>query len=195
MILYIDLDDVCCDFTTAACEIHGVKRQEVENHRREGEWSMVRALSIATGRMQPMTLDEFWKPIDRRGEEFWTNLKPTLHLAELMNEAKDRNLLWYILTSPSLHPSSYSGKIAWIRRRMGNCNKVVMTAHKHLLAGSNTILVDDRPDNVEQFISHGGRGILFPTVGNCMHHHAKNPLPYVKEQLDACCNRKRKHSV
>ena len=158
--ILLDMDEVLVDFMGGALRAHGISREEYLQLATPGEWGMVEQLG--------MTGNEFWAPIVRQGEEFWVELE--LHpwaqrLLDLVNELSGD---WVIVTSPGSHPASYSGKMRFLYRRLGNwCIEVVMTDHKELLARNRqTILIDDREETVSAFSAAGGTGVLFPAFHN-----------------------------
>lgn len=104
--------------------------------------------------------EEFWAPINNSGKEFWENL-------EWMSDGKR---LWsyieeyypIILSSPSRRGfGSREGKKNWVDRELpGTPLILAYSYHKQKYADKNHILIDDRPSNIEQWISKGGIGIL-----------------------------------
>ena len=178
MNIYLDLDDVLCDFVGAALKLHGWTRPQWEAVQERGRWEMLTALG--------MTIDQFWQPIHDAGEAFWVNLEEKVHFRQLLALADHYGGAgnWHIATSPSYSPSSYSGKARWIKDRLGfQFNRIIPIAHKYLLANERSLLIDDRADNVFDFIHHGGKGIIFPAIQNCLHEHSANPIPYVAQKL------------
>jgi hypothetical protein len=82
---------------------------------------------------------------------------------------KDGKQLWeYIskynptlLSAPSKNPSSRLGKRLWVKNNLPGVKLILASAEKKQnYSRGNHILIDDRPDNVDQWRSQGGIGIL-----------------------------------
>lgn len=177
-VLYVDMDDVMADFVGAACLAHGMTREKMETRRKPGCWDIKKALGANT-------LKEFWEPINATGSEFWYNLEPLPWFGELVELLVWLQIEWYILSTPGNCPSSYVGKVMWIEKYFGEeFVNYILTPHKHLLA-HNAFLVDDRPDNINKFIEHGGRGMIFPTLGGppLVHDYVHDPVGHIAKFL------------
>jgi hypothetical protein len=101
---------------------------------------------------------EFWDPISKAGEAFWTEL-------EWMSDGKQ---LWkYIekynpklLSAPSREESSKIGKRTWVKRNLPDVPLLLKAAkYKQEYASPDSILIDDRKDNIERWNAAGGIGI------------------------------------
>ena len=109
---------------------------------------------------------QFWKSIDKQGEEFWSEMGTYPWFKDLYDSLSDLGEV-YFLTSPSQNPSSLSGKLKWLQKHFNKSFKdYVITPKKHLLANENSFLIDDYPQNVDSFNKAGGTGILFPQFWN-----------------------------
>ena len=108
----------------------------------------------------PHTSNEFWTPINEKGKDFWVNL-------EWMSDGK---ILWnyiedyypILLSSPSRKGfGSREGKDIWVKRELpGVPLKLEYSFNKKKYSGPGNILIDDRESNIDQWIEHGGIGIL-----------------------------------
>ena len=177
-IILVDMDEVLTDFVTAAAHVHGVSRATLEERRVPGEWD----IAIPLGITSPA---EFWKPIDAMGERFWAELIELSSGAKLLDYIDKLKLEYYVVSTPSHNPSSWSGKKKWFIKYYGKFfNKIVLTQHKHLLAKENTILIDDRELNCTKFETHGGRSLLYPNQGNRRHYLINDKFEFVKDQLN-----------
>lgn len=178
MTVFLDLDEVLADFTGAALAVHGWTRERLEASRVPGTWDIDKPMG--------MTADEFWKPIHEMGESFWQ----TIHMLPWAREVLDLvdGLDWYIVTSPSHCITSYVGKLRWLHEHLNSVtdHRCLLTPHKYFLATyPGAVLIDDRESSVERFDYAGGVGILFPSPGNSLYEMANDPVPYLKEKLDA----------
>jgi FMN phosphatase YigB (HAD superfamily) len=134
--LYCDLDGVLVDFNKGYFELTGHKLDGV--HR---------------------TDTHFWDPINEAGYDFWINLK-------WMPDGKD---LWsYIekynpelLSAPSRQLDSRIAKHDWVNRELPDVHLILRSAkHKKDFASPTSILIDDRVDNIADWVGAGGIGIL-----------------------------------
>ena len=171
--IFVDLDDVLVDFRGGAIRLHGWDPADC----RPEMWDMCESRGV--------TQEDFWKPIDEAGEDFWYLLQPHPWIHEVI-ELVERHVgeEWYIVTSPSRHVSSYVGKLKWVKAWFGaQFDRMIPMTHKHLLADYDRVLIDDSPDNILEFNNAGGIGILFPNVGNSLHEQAHSPMDHVEEIL------------
>jgi 5'(3')-deoxyribonucleotidase len=91
---------------------------------------------------------------------------PTTEYFDMILEyLKDKE--WYILSSPTRSSKSLSGKHEWIKRHFGiTFRNFIITPQKHLLAGPNTLLIDDSIEKVEKFARCGGDSMHVPSPLN-----------------------------
>ena len=91
----------------------------------------------------------------------------------------------YLLTSPMPNIESPTGKWLWISDNLPVYLKrtIITQAPKHLLARPNTLLIDDKDENINEFEAAGGQGILVPrpynclrTLSNCANQHIRHCL-------------------
>ena len=114
----------------------------------------------------------FWEPIDAAGHKFWINLNWTPDGKELWDYIKKYSP--ELLSSPSIQNDSRVGKHDWVKRELPGVHLILRSASKkHEFASPDTILIDDRPSNIEQWISAGGIGIL--------HTSAKDSIEQLKK--------------
>jgi 5'(3')-deoxyribonucleotidase len=101
----------------------------------------------------------FWDPINKAGYDFWINLK----------WMSDGEKLWsYIekyepklLSAPSRQPESRVAKNDWVNRELPGVHLILRSAkHKKDFASPTSILIDDRVDNISDWVGAGGIGIL-----------------------------------
>lgn len=184
MAIFLDMDELLCDFTGAALRVHGYNWTDFDpgGKLRHGVsvWGLVEIMG--------MTNDQFWGPIHAEGIAFWHHLQKLPwadDLVALVQPHKD----WFISTSPSHYKPnkvfSHIGKMLWLNDHYPvHLDRVFINKHKHKLAKPHAILVDDCPDNLTRFEMQGGLGVLFPCYNNRLWQHAANPIPYVKRALE-----------
>lgn len=165
--ILLDLDEVLVDFVGPACRLHGLTNAQISRVRGrslKSGWDIVPLMAEVVGRS--FDAEEFWRPITGN-YQFWENLPLLPWYQELLHIAIVHADDWYIVTSPSLCPSSNYGKARWALNHLGRlASKVVPTSHKHLMANERTLLIDDRPASIEKFRANDGHGIIFPALGN-----------------------------
>jgi 5'(3')-deoxyribonucleotidase len=170
--VFLDMDGVCCDFVGGVFNLFGKKLNEEEWPK--GAYDIAKVLGVTEG--------ELWTKVDEAGWVFWFNLReyPWFKaLYDSLTKWSDGEL--YFLTSPSKHASCLAGKREWLSKRLGKMfDKVIYTKHKHLLAGSETYLIDDSDKNVDEFRAAGGSALLFPMPWN----KADEPTNHVKYVMD-----------
>jgi hypothetical protein len=133
--IYCDLDGVLVDFNKGYYDLTGI---DIGNtHRSDAK---------------------FFAPINKAGVKFWNNL-------EWMSDGKE---LWdYIkkyepelLSAPTRDYTSIVGKKLWVRRELPGVRLILRSAkHKKEFASPNSILIDDRIDNIKDWIDAGGIAI------------------------------------
>jgi len=101
---------------------------------------------------------DFWSSITKAGAKFWADLNWMPDGKELWNYIKQYNPK--LLTAPSREKSSEIGKKEWVKKHLPGTPVIFKQAKdKKDLAESNAILIDDRKDNIQQWIDAGGIGI------------------------------------
>jgi hypothetical protein len=66
-----------------------------------------------------------------------------------------------ILSAPSRQNDSRVGKVDWVNRELPGVPLILRSAkHKKDFASPNSILIDDRKDNIDGWIENGGEGIV-----------------------------------
>jgi cytidyltransferase-like protein len=109
--------------------------------------------------------DDFWKPITDAGVKFWTGLKWMPDGHELWNYIKGYNP--ELLSAPSREESSKIGKFVWVKRNIPGTKLLLKSAErKQDYATPNSILIDDRADNVQRWKDAGGIGIHHTSAAN-----------------------------
>jgi FMN phosphatase YigB (HAD superfamily) len=140
--IYCDLDGVLIDFNKGYYDLTGI---DIGNKLRSDA--------------------KFFAPITKAGVKFWNNL-------EWMGDGKE---LWdYIkkyepelLSAPTRDHSSIVGKKLWCRRELPGVHLILRSAnHKKDFASPDSILIDDREENIKGWIDAGGIGIHHKNTNN-----------------------------
>jgi len=122
-----------------------------------------RGYNDLTGKQTPgvdSTYDknDFWSAITKAGAKFWADLNWMPDGKQLWSYIKQYNPS--LLTAPSREKSSEIGKQEWIDKNLPGTPVIFKQAKdKKDLAEPNAILIDDRKDNIQQWIDAGGIGI------------------------------------
>jgi len=135
--VYCDMDGVLVDFERGYNELTGKKTPGIGS---------------------TYDKDDFWSAITKAGAKFWAELNwmpDGQQLWEYINQYNPK-----LLTAPSLQKSSEIGKQEWVNNNLPGTPIIFKQAKdKKDLAEPNAILIDDRKDNIQQWIDAGGIGI------------------------------------
>ena len=140
--IYCDMDGVLADFERGYKELTGVDLQ--------GEFQKG---------------DDFWDPISEKGVGFWAGLKWMPDGQELWDYLKPYKP--DLLSAPSREDSSRIGKHVWVKHKIPGTKLILRYAkQKQELATPESILIDDRQVNIDQWEAAGGIGILHTSTAN-----------------------------
>lgn len=175
----LDVDEVLADWVTPTLGLLGYDSAEV--FRR---WDAMHPRPWDLFEVIGRNPHEAWARIDDAGADFWANLRLFTWAADLLDVCHGFAPT-ILVTSPSLHESSHSGKRLWMQRHFGHYFRdYLIGPPKAHCAHPGALLIDDSPKNCEAFRKRGVHAILFPGVGNDLHHIAPDQrVPYVVEQL------------
>jgi len=110
-------------------------------------------------------IEMFWDPIAKAGKDFWANLYWMPDGQQLWDYIKQYNPK--LLTAPSREKSSRIGKQEWVDKHIPGTPIIFKKAEdKKDLADPNSILIDDRKSNIEQWINAGGIGIYHTSTAS-----------------------------
>ena len=142
--IYCDMDGVLVDFEKGYAELTNTLPSKTFNGK-----------------------EEFWEPINKAGAAWWANLDWMPDGRELWSYIKKYKP--YILTAPSMDPSSRVGKEAWCKMHINSQYKKLYfkaAKYKSDFAGENKILIDDRDDTIASWNAKGGIGIHHTSATN-----------------------------
>jgi hypothetical protein len=141
--IYCDMDGVIVDFDKGYKDLTGMTTGEANDEGRT----------------------TFWKPIAKAGASFWIKLKWMPDGQQLWDYIKPYNPI--LLSAPSKEESSKIGKRVWVKQNIPGVKLILRPAsQKQQFSGENQILIDDRVDNIEQWKSKGGIGILHTSASD-----------------------------
>jgi 5'(3')-deoxyribonucleotidase len=120
--------------------------------------------------------------------DFWRNLEWMHDGGSILGMVIKRFELKhiYLLTTPMPNLESASGKAMWVNKHIPAWNKrlIITRAPKSLLARPDTLLIDDKDQNVDEFYAAGGRACLVPRPWNRAHFCADKSVEVVKKFLE-----------
>ncbi len=104
-------------------------------------------------------IEKFWNFIDKEnGVKFWVGIPWMKDGKQLWDYIKKYEPI--ILSAPSRNNESRLGKRLWMKNNLPGIKLILAAANKKQnYSRKNSILIDDRPDNIEQWRSQGGKGI------------------------------------
>ena len=141
MIVYFDMDGVLCNFD-ARCDEFNAWREDIHKCN--------------------------WTLLDKIGPKFWSEMTPIskgmdlLHIVQSLSKSFNFNV--GILSAVHLLNGKI-GKKQWLKQNTTispEFIKIINNSHqKYKLATPDSILIDDKQENVEAFIKAGGKALLF----------------------------------
>ena len=141
--IYCDMDGVLVDFEKGYEELTGrnIKGQHVSGG------------------------PDFWDPITKAGASFWVKLAWMPDGKQLWEYIKPYTPV--LLSAPSREESSRIGKYVWVKREMPGTKLILRSAErKQEFATPQSILIDDRKDNIERWKEAGGIGIYHTSAAD-----------------------------
>ena len=181
--IFLDMDGVLVNFLGG---LHKSLRvpYSYENYSYEkGKWNMLTDIKGFDG--IPATFEQC---NDCCTTSFWQHLE-WMHdghdiLRAIFNRF-DANQI-YLLTTPMPNLESASGKMMWINDNLPVYLKrtIITQASKSFLARPDALLIDDKNENIEEFVAAGGQGLLVPRHWNRGYKQADNAANVVRESLE-----------
>lgn len=171
MKIYLDMDDVLVNYAYSVAQHFNVPMAELYARWPRGEYQIYHGLGLPDKHV--------WEEIKRQPPEFWGNMPEFPWSRELFNLSRSLGETW-ILTSPINSWSCAGGKVQWLHKFAGEeFYQYHIGKAKWDLGRWDKILVDDKEDNITQFVRDGGVGILFPAHGNKLSRHKDDPMSVV----------------
>lgn len=115
-----------------------------------------------------LTDDQMWAATRTPG--WWSELYPYPWAHEIMSRLREIDPDIIFSTAPSADPKCAAEKIDWLRSYgfMGSRNDFMIGPHKHLMAKSGALLIDDSDKNIAAFRTAGGLALTFPQPWNSL---------------------------
>ena len=183
--ILVDLDDVCNNFTMHVLStLLGYSVIEADYPVEVG-YDIAAAYNILypfgrdTADFWSMVTPDIWEDMPKREDTEW--------LLDLCSECVGRENVM-ICTKSLGDPMHFAGKIQWMYDNLPDWiqGQYSITPIKHAYAHHNVMLIDDSPENVNEFCEHGGQAILVPRPWN--RNNRLDPHTHIEECLkDAMC--------
>ena len=181
--VYLDLDGVLVNFLGGLHKSLGVSYSYENYPYEKGKWNML--TDIKGFDDIPATFEQC---NDCCTISFWQNLEWMHDGYNILTaiEYKFAPARIYLLTTPMPNYESPTGKWLWIQDNMSMYLKrtIITQAPKHLLARPDTLLIDDKDENVDGFREAGGKALLVPRPWNHAHLQTDRTVEVVKEFLE-----------
>lgn len=137
--IYCDMDGVLTDFESRFEHYSGMTPKEYEKSK--GQAAFWNLIDVEVG-------VKFWAGMDwmPQGQKLWNFISP--YNPDL-------------LTSPSRDNNSRLGKNIWVKNKLTPKPKVIFaySKNKQNYANENSILIDDKPSNIDEWAASGGIAI------------------------------------
>jgi hypothetical protein len=145
--IYCDMDGVLCNFDKRFKSLNPEKLSAAQYQTKYG-------------------VEKFWDLIDIDNKiKFWVGIEWMPDGKELWDYISKYNPT--LLSSPSKNPASRLGKRLWVKNNLpGTLLILASSEKKQNYSNKSHILIDDRPDNISQWRSQGGIGILHTDTQN-----------------------------
>ena len=145
--IYCDMDGVLCNFDKRFKSLNPEKLSAAQYQTKYG-------------------VEKFWDLIDIDNKiKFWVGIEWMPDGKELWDYISKYNPT--LLSSPTKNPASRLGKRLWVKNNLPGTPLILASSEKKQnYSNKSHILIDDRPDNISQWRSQGGIGILHTDTQN-----------------------------
>jgi len=174
MKVFLDIDGVLSAFNLWVHE----KLGRPYNYDTLTEWHWFREIGVPFHRINEICTEDFWATM------------PWMHDGRAILKAVEefsRNIT--LVTAPMPNPGSWTGKDRWVLKNLPKyADRLIVTpAPKKLLCGGlDCLLIDDKNENVDDWVAEGGSAILVPRPynNNRALSHGRDPVTHVKAELE-----------
>lgn len=166
--VFLDMDGVMVDFLGGLHRALDVPYDVRDYPYEKGKWNML--CDIRQGFEQiPSTFEQCNNACT---SDFWANLEWMLdgnEIFQMVWEKFDPENI-YLLTTCMPNPGSAPGKLRWLNKHISSFVPRAIILGSGVPKGSfakpDTLLIDDKDENVEEFAAAGGYGILVNRLWN-----------------------------
>jgi 5'(3')-deoxyribonucleotidase len=171
--IFLDMDGVLADFVGAVFKMYKHK-PVTKRHWKSGQ---------GLDDILDVPMRDIVHEIKIRGRSFWFGLKPLPVGRKIATWLFQHQYKPVILSSPTDFPECVAWKIDWLNTHYPNLTERVWTDQKHLLAGTNRILIDDLSQNCRNWNGYGGSSVLVPQPWN---QESRSPVKQLEELCTKC---------
>lgn len=173
MKVFLDMDGVLVDFRRGVCEAFD-RDDPSDSWTFWEDWE-----GITSSDVNAKCDEDFFFHLN------WTYEGIDIFKAVFEKYTPDNDI--YLLTVPMPNLGSWTGKAQWVNRYIPVFNErlIVTWVPKALFAGPDTLLIDDKDENIAEFVAAGGQGILVPRPWNELRGWVGEILQVVKNSLEA----------
>lgn len=175
--VYLDLDGVITDFVGGVCKAFGKVNPYPKETRDYSFWNAWPEIPFKD--VDAICNQEFWHNLEwvDDGRDTLRAIMGTLGLENV-----------YLVTMPMPNLESASGKMMWINDNLpiylGQTIITTKDVSKSLLAKPDTLLIDDKDENVDGFREAGGKALLVPRPWNRAYLQSDRTVEIVREFLE-----------
>jgi len=172
--VFLDMDEVLVSFNRGVCNYFNIPYQ-YENFTKNYKWFPEIGQTYES--VSAICNTKFWQNLNwmHDGHDILRLVASVFRPEQI-----------YLLTTPMPNPDSYTGKALWVQRYLSEYSErlIVTAIPKSLFAKPDTLLIDDKDENVNEFHEAGGRGLLVPRPWNADYGMAHHTLEVVCDRLE-----------
>ena len=173
--IFLDMDGIITDFVGGVCRVLNKPNPYPELTRDYTFWNAWP--EISTKDVDAVCNQDFWHHLEwiYDGRDTLRAIKDTLGLEKM-----------YLVTYPMPNMESPTGKWLWVRDNLPSYLKrtIITQASKSFLARPDALLIDDKNENIEEFVAAGGQGLLVPRHWNRGYKQVDNTANVVRKYLE-----------
>lgn len=174
MKVFLDMDGVLVDFVGGIYRAFGVP---YDYGISATKWKFYADMGLSFEEFDSICNIDFWARLDwmRDGRAILNTIIDKIQpIASI-----------YLVTAPMPNPGSSTGKTLWVKKHISWLKErlIITQASKALMAGPDTLLIDDKDQNVIEFQKAGGQAILVPRPWNSEYVHARDTLDVVQKAI------------
>ncbi len=131
--------------------------------------------------MTPSEEKAYEESCKRLDTDFWKNLEWTYDgkriLKLLESTIGQQNICIVTSNNVTDNVSATNGKIQWLNKELPKYrDQFFIGVPKHFFAHPNALLIDDKDENVRDFLKAGGNAFLLPRQWNSLHEHYRSSI-------------------
>lgn len=170
MHVFLDMDGVIADFTSGVCSAMGLSFDNSKYPFPAGLWDYGAYLKRVHGVR--------WEDVTTlcNNPEFWEKLPMLPDAKRLYEDIAARASITFLTTATGDRSACYQGKLWWLLKHgfmaEGDSSRLTCLGPgegKGPLANPESVLIDDKDSNVQDFIKAGGKAIVVPRPWNNSH--------------------------